>query len=64
MISLEVNLSAEKDRVAVLEQDLRDLRQQGTSEGAPEGIKVKSGDQLRVQELEMERASLKRELSV
>ena len=64
VISLDVNLSAQKDRVAELERELRDLRQQGTIEGAPEGTEVKSKDQLRVQELEMERASLKQELSV
>ena len=60
-----MNLSGQKDRVAELERELQDLRQQqGTSEGEPERSEVRTGDRLRVHELEIERASLKQELTV
>ena len=57
-----MNLSSQKDRVAELERELQDLKQPGT--GEPERTEVRSGDRLRVHELEIERASLKQELSV
>ena len=60
-----MNLSGQKDRVAELERELQELRQQqGTIEGETERSEVRTGDRLRVHELEIERASLKQELTV
>lgn len=64
IISLDVNLSGQKDRVAELEQEIQELKQQHSESGEPEREEVRAGDRLRVHELELERASLKQELSV
>lgn len=59
-----MNISSQKDRNAELERELYELKQQRIGDGEPDREEVRSGDRLKIHELELERASIKQELSV
>ena len=59
-----MNLSGQKDRAAELERKLQDLMSQKPGDEELDKEEVRAGDRLRVHELELERTSLKQELSV
>ena len=59
-----MNLSGQKDRAAELERKLQELKSQKPGDEEPNKEEVRAGDRLRVHELELERTSLKQELSV
>ena len=63
VISYNVNLGSQKDIDAESARELQPLKQQRSEDLEPDIEEMKAGDKLRVQELEIDRASMKPEFS-